>query len=116
MRKFRKITPTIEALKFDGNINKLVDFLGEENVLVRPNTNAVFVTSLMHGYELLPEGFYVVKNDGHYVIYEPNQFETKFEPVEAFITSININCDLSNKELEKIAEEIRKTKAVLISE
>ncbi|MFJ7841595.1 hypothetical protein ACIQXG_19365 [Lysinibacillus sphaericus] len=115
MREFRKITPTFEAYKFDGDVNKLVEFLGEKNVLVRPNTNAVFVTSLSHGYELLPEGFYVVKNDGHPVIYEPNEFETKFEPIEVFITPINIYCGSSEKEIKKTLEKVFEKLPILIS-
>lgn len=115
MRKFRKITPTIEAYKFDGDVNKLVEFLGEENVLIRPNTGAVFIASSIHGHEFLPEGFYVVKNDKSHAIYEPNQFEAGFEPIETFITSININCSLSDNELEKIVEEMSKTRAVILA-
>lgn len=86
VQKFRKKPVVVEALKYEGKINKeLCDFVGDDLKLVDDEVN-LSITPYIHTLEgdmKVSEGDYIIKGvHGEFYPCKPDIFEKTYEVVE----------------------------------
>lgn len=85
MAKYRKRTPTVEAVRLTGLLPsaELHAFLGSlDNVRIGPNGRGI-VISTPQGDLPVPDGNWIIKDaDGRLTATDPASFEAQFEPVK----------------------------------